>query len=351
MIYARALRQLGVVMMLALSITACTGADPSGHRPSAAASRGVTRPTSNPASTQASSVAPHEPATSVPVLRRVGVSLPLNRLAGFIKTTGSVPNQLGIYQQWAAGLPFDAVAGAAAMSRGMSILVNWEPWAPQCDCAEQLDWTDRKIASGAHDAYIRAYARSVKAFTLTGGHVTLRLGHEMNGNWYPWAAGANGNTSADYIAMWRHVYIVFTAEHVPNVRWMWSPNLAYPGSVAMSALYPGDRYVDDVGLSGYNFGAGDGFHWETFSTLFQPSLDTLRRIAPRKPLYLAEIGCAPQGGNKAAWIADAFRQVNKRRYIAGITWFEQRTQRDWTIEDSPADVRAWRAGVTLLQGN
>ncbi|WP_375477804.1 glycoside hydrolase family 26 protein [uncultured Jatrophihabitans sp.] len=336
--------------MLILSMTACTTAGSTGGGAPTTASSGVARPaTSQAAPSATSSAATHGSARVQPVLKRVGVSLPLNRLAGFIKTTGSVPGQLSIYQQWASNQPFDAVAATAAMSRGMSIVVNWEPWAPQCGCATQPAWTDRKIASGAYDAYIRAYAQSVKTFTLTGGHVTLRLGHEMNGNWYPWAVGANGNTSAAYIAMWRHVYRVFTAEHVPNVRWMWSPNLTYPGAMPMSASYPGDSYVDDVGLSGYNFGAGDGFSWQTFSRLFQPSLNALRKIAPHKPLYLAEIGCAPHGGNKAAWIADMFRQVKKRPYVAGVTWFEQRTQRNWLIEGSSANVRAWKAGVALLQ--
>ena len=37
----------------------------------------------------------------------------------------------------------------------------------------------------------------------------LRPMHEMNGNWYPWAEGVNGNVAGDYVNAWRHVRAIF----------------------------------------------------------------------------------------------------------------------------------------------
>ena len=35
---------------------------------------------------------------------------------------------------------------------------------------------------------------------------------------------------------------------------MWAPNAVYTGSAPLADLYPGDAYVDLVGLSNYNWG-------------------------------------------------------------------------------------------------
>jgi beta-mannanase len=284
------------------------------------------------------------------VVARVGVSLPLQKLDSFIAITGSVPSQLSIYQHWSSNAPFDQVAGLAAHRKGMSISVTWEPWAPECDCVDQPAWSDRMIAGGAHDDYIKMYARSIAAFgRAAGGTVTIRLAHEMNGNWYPWGVGVNGNTAADYVAMWRHVHGVFAAERVGNVTWMWAPNLEYHGATRMAATYPGYAYVDKVGLSGYNFGPGEYSSWRSFDDLYDPSLAKLRAIAPGKPLYVAEIACSSQGGDKAAWIRDMFVQIRKRPYIAGFVWFDQSpAARDWLIENDPASLAAWKAGIARL---
>jgi Glycosyl hydrolase family 26 len=340
--------------LLLMSVVAGCSSPAPAAPPASRATVGHAAPsTRTPSAGPKSATAEQHPNTTSrpPVMKRVGVSLPLQRLDSFIAATGSVPAQLSIYQHWASNDLFDQVAGFAAQRKGMGITVAWEPRAPECDCADQPLWSDRKIADGAHDAYVKAYAQSLKAYAHAGGGiVTIRLGHEMNGNWYPWAVGVNGNTAGDYIAMWRHVHDAFVREGVKNVRWMWSPNVQYDGATEMAATYPGDAYVDDVGLSGYNLGPGEFSSWRTFADLFQPSLDELRSIAPNKPLYLAEIGSVSNGGDKAAWIADMFTQLKQRPYIAGFVWFDQSSaQQDWLIEDSGANIAAWKAGVAALQ--
>ena len=96
----------------------------------------------------------------------------------------------------------------------------------------------------------RQYARDVADFGLPLG---IRFDHEMNGFWYPWAEQANGNEPGEYVAdvaararplrgrgrEQRHLDL--GAEH--------DPVPAGPASEAQ--LYPGDDYVDWVGLSGY----------------------------------------------------------------------------------------------------
>ena len=101
------------------------------------------------------------------------------------------------------------------------------------------------IASGAHDAHITDWATRLADW---GSPVMLRFGHEMNGNWYPWAEGVNGNGAGDYVAAWRHVHDIFTRAGADNVQWVWNPNVPYYGSTPLDGLYPGADYVDVVAL-------------------------------------------------------------------------------------------------------
>src|SRR5205823_6909101 len=116
-------------------------------------------------------------------------------------------------------------------------------------------------------------------------------------------AGHQCNTTASYIAMWRHVHDVFVEEGATNVRWVWSPNVDYPGATPFEAMYPGDDYVDWVALDGYNWGGSNGYTpWRSFTGVFGASYFRLARLTT-KPLMIAEVGCvevgAPLGLSKA----------------------------------------------------
>jgi len=77
----------------------------------------------------------------------------------------------------------------------------------------------------------------------------------MNGSWSDWnpdnSAQPAGETPATYVAMWQHVVNYFRSAGVTNVKWVWAPNVD-GGDGSMAAYYPGDSYVDYVGLDGYN---------------------------------------------------------------------------------------------------
>jgi len=83
----------------------------------------------------------------------------------------------------------------------------------------------------------------------------LRPAHEMNGSWYPWSADAGVNP-VEYCRMWRAVYDIFQDKVLcsDGIRWLWSINAETTADVDVAAYYPGDAYVDWVGVDGYNFG-------------------------------------------------------------------------------------------------
>ncbi|MFC7685756.1 glycosyl hydrolase [Ureibacillus sp. GCM10028918] len=88
--------------------------------------------------------------------------------------------------------------------------------------------------------YIRQFAREAKA---SGIPVFLRFMGEMNGEWVPWSGDPQ-----KYIEKFRLVHDIMEQE-APNVAMVWSPNFLPRHNI--NPYYPGDDYVDWVGLSLY----------------------------------------------------------------------------------------------------
>jgi len=245
------------------------------------------------------------------------------------------------YADWTQATP-DVAQLRDVAARGSIPEITWEPWDSRKGLfARQPRYTLRSIADGSHDAYITAWARSLAAY---GGPVRLRYAQEMNGTWYPWAELANGNRRGDYVAAWRHVHDLFTAAGAANVKWVWSPFASATGVPA--SLYPGNAYVDYVGLSGFN--GGPQLKWEPWraaAALFGPTLSDIRHAAPSKPVELSEVGCSEQGGSKAAWIAGLFGFLRRNPEITSLIWFDVNKESDWNIDSSARARSAFAAGV------
>ena len=277
----------------------------------------------------------------------VGVATPagfsdLGEVEAFERATGARTGIVMQFDHWGLTLP-DADGMDAVAARGAVPMVAWEPWMPG-EGAEQPEYRLRRIADGAHDDYLRRAARILRAHE---GPVLLRFAHEMNGDWYPWAAGVNGNEARDYVDAWRHVHEIFAEERADDVAWVWSPNVDYPGATPLEELYPGDEYVDWVGASGYNGGTTlDWGGWRSFDDLFDDTLDRLEALAPGKPLMITETGSAEQGGDKAAWIDGFFRGLERRSQARAFVWFEFDKETDWRVTSSEASAHAFGTAVS-----
>jgi beta-mannanase len=276
-----------------------------------------------------------------------GVSTPsgpndLTQLDAFEAAAGKRVAIYSSYQSWQY-LGFDPDEMSAVAARGAIPMVTWEPWDHLKGGVHQPGYSLKAIADGSIDAYITTWAREAKAW---GGRIFLRFAHEMNGTWYPWCEGVNGNAPASYVRAWRHVHDIFTAVAATNVRWVWSPIAAFSGSTPFRELYPGDAHVDWVAVDGYNGGVAlDWGGWRNFHRIFDASLRRLRELAPDKPIMIAEVASAEQGGSKARWITNFFASLAARPEITAFVWFNWHKETDWRIQSSPASQDAFAAGV------
>lgn len=246
-----------------------------------------------------------------------------------------------------AGEPFWPANFDAVRSAGAIPMIDWGSWdLSASQTPDQPAFSLAAVAGGTYDAYITAWAEAAKAW---GHPFFLRFDWEMNGNWFPWGTGVNGNDSpAEYVAAWRHVHDIFTEVGATNATWVWCPDIIQPGGTPLAAYYPGSAYVDWVAMDGYNQGTVQHGTWKTFDQVFGYTYAALRALAPNKPIMIAETGSEEAGGSKAAWITDALtRQIpDNFRDVKALVWFNWDTQGfDWDIESSPSAQAAFKAGI------
>lgn len=273
--------------------------------------------------------------------RTTGAPEDPTQLDAYADRVGAMPGIVMWYQDWTDRL-FSPRSMDAVVARGAVPMVTWEPF-DETGGVNQPRFGLRTITSGAHDAYIRESARSAADW---GKPFYLRLAHEMNGDWYPWGRGVNGNRSGDYVAAWRHVVNIFRSEGATNAIWVWAPNVDYLGMYPFNDLYPGDGYVDWTGLDGYNWGSLKQSGWRSLASVFGASYDTLTGITG-KPVMIAETATTERGGDKAAWIRDGLLKALPTRMprVQAVIWFDRNKETDWRVNSSPSALAAFREVV------
>lgn len=252
----------------------------------------------------------------------------------FEKHTGKRVSFVGVGQQWGT---FNNAPFQALRNRGALPYVNMG--------LEGTTLAD--VAAGTQDAVIRSWAQKAKAW---GYPFLFAPWWEMNGGWFSW--GRNPN----YVAAWRRFHDIVVAEGATNVTWAWVVNGIWSDPLSDPApYYPGDAYVDWVGIHSYNWGLNPVKPdlWETPAEVVDPTLDQLRVIAPGKPVCLCETASSEYGGSKAGWIREFLRAyLPQRPEIKAFLWFNWNIfdplkggRYDWPIETSATAQQAFRRGI------
>ncbi|MDJ0455353.1 glycoside hydrolase family 26 protein [Gordonia amicalis] len=256
------------------------------------------------------------------------------------RLAGAKPDVVHLYASINDHLPcasLDVIRGTA-----VTPLITLEPWNPRGG-QNQLEFALRSITSGQHDAALHRWASQLAEWKHP---VLLRFAQEMNGSWYPWSIGINGNSAAEYRLAWERMHAIIS-DAATNVSFVWAPNAITEGTTAFTSCYPGDQFVDYLGLDGYNWGTSPGHQWQSANKLFSHSIATLGNLAPDLPILVTEVGCA-EGDRpdlKANWIREFYSVIESNHRVSGFVWFQMDKERDWRFNSSPASTAAFRESL------
>lgn len=105
----------------------------------------------------------------------------------------------------------------------------------------------RAIISGAWDATLNGVFQA----WASAGHpvIYIRPGWEMNGNWYAWSV--TSANAADFVAAFQHIATLAHNFSGAKITVVWTPSVPIVGAAAASSYYPGDAYVDAIGVDIY----------------------------------------------------------------------------------------------------
>ncbi|PYL33001.1 MAG: beta-mannanase [Verrucomicrobia bacterium] len=194
----------------------------------------------------------------------------------------------------------------------------------------------QKIIADEFDADLRAWARDAKNF---GSAILIEWGTEPNGDWFSWNGkwnGGPGEGPARYIAAYRHIVDLMRAEGADNLQWIWHVNwLDEPEKNwnRFENYFPGEDYCDWVALSAY----GPTTPMTTDSTeslafKMREAYPRLVKLAPGKPIIIAEFGCDLHNRrvNAADWAKTALEDLFASRWpgVIGFCWWNEGWQND-----------------------
>ena len=102
-----------------------------------------------------------------------------------------------------------------------------------------------------------------------------------------------------------------------NIKWVFNPIVSYEGSTPLTALYPGDSYVDWVAPDGYNWGALK-WGWQSFTDIFDGSQRDQGGRSDKAPA-IAEIGCTRNGQGR---LGHRHLREGSSSGVRMLVWFE-----------------------------
>lgn len=212
-----------------------------------------------------------------------------------------------------------------------------------------VPWTAAKIAGGAVDDAIRAWAAAFRAWSRNGEkRAMIAPLQEANGDWTTYGLDAENYKLAFY-----RIQSIFAQEGVRReaVMWVFAPNGWSEIGQEFERYYPGDTFVDAIGFSAYNFGAcsiwADDHSWDTFEDIYRPYLDRMVAMAPDKPIILAEIGSVEQGGDREEWLRETLTKFTQYPTLRGWVYFE-RSEKAASLTCVPStDYRVYKPELGL----
>ncbi len=184
-----------------------------------------------------------------------------------------------------------------------------------------------KIINGEFDKEIKQWAKDAKKDNIP---LLIDFAVEMNGNWFSWSGvNYNNKTYSDkkystgpeiYRDAYRHIINIFRDEDVSHVTWFFHPDIYSNPDEEWNQpkyYYPGDDYIDWIGVSIYGPLNPEENYWESFSEILSKRYKIIKEISSKKPLALLEFGVTDNHplGNKAEWLNDAFETISQEKYL------------------------------------
>lgn len=215
--------------------------------------------------------------------------------------------------------------------------------------SDEQKWQHPRCAAGENDEYLRTIASGL--VNIGAGDAILRLGWEMNGKAFPWSLGNVQHHVTAYRECFRRLVMVIRSV-APDILIEWTPRKGTHSGLYLDSMYPGDEFVDIIGLLYYDMwpDAPSEAEWqrgymERGRDGGPKGLGTWLDYAQQrgKPLALAEWAISYENAERISFdnpffIEKMFQFFQENsEYIAYETYFNGAAHRIYTSTGTPAN--------------
>ena len=191
------------------------------------------------------------------------------------------------------------------------------------------------ILRGVYDEVLTDLAVKIKAYSHP---VLFRLNNEMNTDWTSYCGMMTLCDPEIFIATWRYLYDIFEREGVDNCIWIFNPvavSCPYSNWSEDLAYYPGNDYVQILGLTAYE--SGNSLPLKSFREHYSSLHYKSAEVFGQMPWVISEFGCGAGGAasgeekrnasQQAGWVRSMFDDfLNRSSFpylqpIKGAVWF------------------------------
>lgn len=229
-------------------------------------------------------------------------------------------------------------ADAYAQARGRKLMITVEPWSWSSDSRIGPASLRDGILAGRYDPNIAAICSAASSLQSP---ISIRWGQEMEdpGTNFPWSHW----TPKEFIAAYRH-FVTECRKYLPDAAYVWSPK----GNKPLTEFYPGDDYVDEIGLSVFGYQPYDKLnfgHERTFPEALEQGYRLVEGFG--KPVIVAELGYEGDRNYVTRWAKEVTTPHQQFPRLTAVIYFNTRETYPWPLDMGRPD---WRIGSPATVG-
>ncbi len=249
---------------------------------------------------------------------------------------------------WYNGEGFPIETATWIKERGSIPFIRLMMWSSETRDKAEPKYTLDRIINGEFDNSLRAWANEAKDFDFP---LLVEYGTEMNGSWFPWNGVWNGGGKSEsygdpdapdgpekFQDAYRHIVRIMQEEGANNIVWVFHVNnddIPDKSWNQAKEYYPGDEWVDWIGVSVYGALTPEDNDRSKFRELMDEMYPRLKALSSSKPIALLEFGVTrghPKV-NQAEWADEALKDLVASRWpgIIGFSWWNEAWENDDTV--------------------
>lgn len=217
-----------------------------------------------------------------------------------------------------------------ALDRKRALLITIEPWTWTRDERNTADFLFNGISEGYYDSNMRNICQVIGTLQSP---ISVRWGHEMEtkDGQFIWSAWRPEN----YVTSFKRMIDICRKE-APKINVVWSPI----GLENAKEYYPGDDYVDLVGVSIFGYQAWEEQiigHARTYTEVLSERYNNVKDLG--KPIVVAELGYYGSAEYVAGWESEVRAARPDMSQLVGAVYFNQPEVYPWPNKFPQPDWR------------